>query len=269
MRVGGDLPVTPNPFTPLNADVVAQFVTPREPTPAHKAKFRSGVRKQILTCTACERHKHGTPVPFATEAGSNPRFTVLTDTPQPRNDPAMKLLKALMRDAKIDPVDDVLWASVLCCPSEKAPNNQERLACRRNLTVQLEASYSPYVLLVGAGAVDAWRNDIAVSKQHGQFFVWGDLYVVMPLIHPGAALRDGGFKREIRDDLKRWHDVVYSGDNPLLHLGEECVKCGGVAMMWDRDGVPYCTPHFDKNKNVWMKEREKWMLPASVQLELM
>lgn len=270
-----------NPLDALSPTIVAQFAHPEAPTPSARAKYRGQVRREVLGCTSCELHKlsGSAPVPFSAPA-SGVRFVVVGEAPGPEEakrgrpfvGPSGKLLRVLMKEAGIDPERDALWAnSVSCFPNVegkvRAPNKTESLACRGNLLSQVEAGYVPFVLVVGGRALDSFRSDLTVTNHHGQFYVWNDLYVVMPIIHPAAVLRgQTGFKSLIREDLKRWWDVVSGSDDPLKFLGEDCFKCGGVGVWWDRDGVPMCQKHWDRYKGVWKKEREKWGQPANVQL---
>lgn len=241
---------------------------------AERAKFRGQVRRQVLTCDGCllcdQQPDVRAPVPF--HSSRTPAFTVIGEAPGPdeseRGQPFIgrsgKLLRALMTAADIDPDDDVLWAnSVSCFPNIEGkirmPSLAEQSACRGNMFAQIEASYSPYVLLVGAKAFSTFRSDLAVTKDHGRVFVWLDRYIVMGIIHPAAALRgQSGFKKVIAADLAEWHDVVFGGDDPLQWLGETCVKCNETMVAWDRDGVPWCGRHYERWSKMWEKERDRW-----------
>lgn len=267
-----------NPLAALSPIIVAQLQYPENPTPAERAKYRGRVTKQVVGCTDCELHKSCKPVPFW--GPPRARFSVLGGYPDARDEKqgrpfrgaASKLLFALMRDAGIDPIKDAHYCNTVSCwpnteGKDRAPTPTETLACRGNMLDQLEAAYLPFVVLVGGATVRSFRSDLTLTNHHGQLFVWNDRYVVMPIYHPDAVLRgQSGYKALIREDLKKWHDIVYSGDNPLNYLGERCYRCVQDAVTWDRDGVPMCTEHWKKWGKQWEKERRKWADSAAVQL---
>lgn len=265
-----------NPLDALSPTIVAQFRTPEAPTPAARARYRGQIRREVLTCQSCELHRCQEPSPVPFSAPSGPvRFVALGEAPgehdghrrRPFTEPGAKLLRSLMTEVGIDAVRDVLWTNAVSCVPGRMPTKTETLACRGNLLAQVEAGYVPYVLIVGGRALDSFRSDLTVTDHHGQFFVWNDLYVVMPILHPAAVLRgQRGYKVQIREDLERFREVVYGGEDAWKFLGETCYRCKGIAMRWDRDGVPMCDKHWKLWGKQWKKEREKWGAAANVQL---
>lgn len=272
-----------NPLEALHPIIVTQVRHPESPTSKQRARARGEATRQVLSCTQCELYKSqpDTPTPF--NGPTSARFVVVGEAPGPKEaalgkpfvGPSGKLLRALMQDVEIDPEDDVVWMnSVSCFPSAgnegvvvRSPTDTEIKACHSNASAQIASAYTTYVLLVGAKAFNIFRSDLQITSHHGRVFVMYDSYVVMGIIHPAAALRgQSGFKSLIREDLAKWRDIVYGGDNPLGFLGHECVKCPSEAVMWDRDGVPWCMKHYEKWKNQWEKERMRWMDPPAIQL---
>lgn len=265
----------PDAFMDLSPTALVQLRATQSPTTIARAKFRGQTRRQIRTCTDCLLHRDQPegcgPVPFASPP--SPMFTVIGEAPGPEESrrgvpfvgPSGKLLKALMSDVDIDADEDVLFANTVSCfpnvdGKVRPPVLTESEFCRDNMLDQIECSYTKYVLLVGAKALGAFRGDLAVTNHHGRVFVWLETYVVMGIVHPAAALRgQRHFKGIIREDLAKWRDVVYGGDDPLKWLTLECVRCGDTeGARWDRDGVPYCKRHWDQWKGQWEKERRKW-----------
>lgn len=277
----------------LDARAVTQLNFPQSPSPAARAKYRARTRRAVLDCTNCQLHRHqplevdphGVIVPRLPVAYSGPttaRMVVVGEAPGPQESargvpfigPSGKLLRTLMREVDIDPEVDVLWCNTVSCfPNVegkiRAPSEAESLACAGNLLAQVEAAYTPYVLLVGAHALRTFRSDLAVTQHHGRVFIWNEMYVVMGIIHPAAALRGASYyKRTIKEDLATWRDVVFGGDDPLRFLGDACIKCKTEAAEWDRDGVPWCGKHWARGKGQWLKERERFNRPVCEQLEV-
>lgn len=259
--------------TELSATAIVQMMEPQTATDVQRSMTRARARAQVKGCTRCELHRFNPagchPVPLA--APKRPAFVVVGEAPGPeeikKGTPFIgksgKLLRALMKDVGIDPVDDVLWCNTVSCfPNRegeiRAPTEQEQSWCRDNLMTQIEAGYTRYVLLVGAKAFNAFRTDLTITNHHGKVFIWTELYCVMGIIHPAAALRKRAYKQTIRDDLERWGEVVWSGENPLTYLGETCIRCGEDFVMWDRDGVPYCSRHLAQYGRHWEKDRIRW-----------
>lgn len=270
----------------LHPIILAQMKYPEKVRRADREKYQATITKQVTSCDACNLRKKQPkgckPIPF-TLPKKQPKFAVIGEAPGMRDEQgkpmvgaAGQLLRVLMTEAGIDPYKDVAWVnSISCVPMadrktlrKGKPTKEELTACRDNMLSQVFASYTPYVLLVGASAFTTFRSDLNVTNHHGRFFVLLDTFVTMGLIHPASAL-DGSnaYKKSIRDDLKRWHDVVYGDDNPLLFLGETCAKCDGIAVTWDRDGAPWCQKH-EKLSKQWEKERDKWLGPRALQLEI-
>ncbi len=270
----------------LHPIIIAQMKYPERVRRVDRERVQKAASKQVTKCERCELRKHQPkgckPVPFVIPK-KKPKFLVVGEAPGPRESqtgrpfvgPAGNLLRTMMTEAGIDPVNDVAWCNTISCfPTvdrktvRGKPTRGEMESCRDNLMTQVFASYTPYVLLVGATAFGAWRSDLNVTNHHGRFFVWVDSFVTMGIIHPASVLRgSSGYKKLIREDLQRWHDVVYGDDNPLLFLGDTCVKCEGPAVTWDRDGVPWCQKH-EKFAKEWEKQRSRWLGPRSVQLEI-
>lgn len=237
---------------------------------------RGKITRQVTRCTNCQlcHHQPRDAKPVPATFPKSPIFAVVGEAPGPdeslKGRPFIgasgKLLRALMSDVGISPRDDVAWINTVSCFPNKdgqirSPSDVETLACRTNLLDQLAAAEVGYVLLVGAKALHAWRSDLLLKDTHGQIGIWLEAWVVMPITHPAASFRKPSFKAEIRRDLKRWTDIAYGGDDPLLYLDDGCVKCGvsgGEALHRDRDGLGWCNKHWEKSKHAWEKERQKW-----------
>ena len=268
----------PNPLAQLDANAVAQLNYPQSAKMKDRKRYYASVRSEVQGCTGCQLTtiNETTPVPFRVEKGVRPRFVVVGEAPdademargKPFTGDTGKKLHALFRDAGLDWYDALFCNTVSCMPTDdgvkmRGAKKPEIKACRSNLIAQIEAGYTPYVLLVGGKAMDAFRSDLTVTDHHGQCFIWLDSYFVMAVAHPESP-RD--VLREVVEDLKRWKQIVYGDDDPLKFLGQKCVKCGENAATWDRDGVPWCTKHHVKSQ--WRDDRERFDGAINEQLRI-
>jgi DNA polymerase len=173
--------------------------------------------------------------------------------------PAGKLMQALMAGAGFD-LDGVAWCNTVSCWPRReppTPSQKEMEACRGNLRDQVVASGATYVVLAGGIATSAWRSDLKVSAVHGQVFLWGRMWVVMPVFHPAAILRDRTKKKPTMEDLQRFSELVHQ-DRGLQALGQKCVRCGETMAHYDPDGVAYCERHWYQHGDTWKVEWSRW-----------
>lgn len=230
------------------------------------AKYRAVTKRQVVKCQACGlRGTCKAPVPMTTPMTSGAaQVLVIGEAPGKKEDelgrpfigPAGRLMRAMMEDAGWD-MERVAWCNTVSCLSNEAPGVNERKACRGNLRDQVVGSGATYVILAGSTATDAWRGDMKVSDCHGGVYLWGGLWVVMPVYHPAAILRDMTLKSRTIADLTKFQMIV---DSELwLHaLGEQCVKCGDGVDHYDPDAVPYCQRHWLKYGGEWKVQRDRW-----------
>lgn len=247
---------------------------PRLPLPA-LAAARGRARRQVATCTRCPLAANcRAPVPYNGPTG-NARSALciaIGEAPGNKEDelgkpfigPAGRLLRALLTEVGIWP-DDVMFANVVSCMPKadpegrriavRAPTDAEVIACRENLAAQIHAADTDYVLLIGGSALNAWRKDLKISRVHGQVFVWDGQWVVMPIYHPAAILRDRGLKAPTLADLTKWTGIV-KGEVPWSDaLGEMCIRCPEWIWHLDPDGVGYCREHWKRYGDNWQRER--------------
>lgn len=197
-------------------------------------------------------------------------FSIIGEAPGKEEDklgrpfigPSGKKLRGMLIKAGIWP-EEIAWMNAASCwPSKNgtthAPNTSQVIACHGNLVAQLEASGSPFVLLVGGTAMSLWRGDLQISVVHGGVFIWQGKWVVMPIYHPAAILRNPGLSRPTQDDLVKWAGVIRNELSLVRALGTRCIKCVDWADHHDPDGVPWCERHWGKWGGQWRKERDKW-----------
>lgn len=233
----------------------------------HRAKVRAQVR-QCKGCHLVEGKGCDGPVPMSSpETGGKATVLVIGEAPgvqenkrgRPFIGPAGKLMRSMMEKAGFD-LDEVAWANVVSCWPEReppTPKMDEMVACRGNLRDQVVASGALYVVLAGGIATQSWRGDLKVSDVHGRVFLWGQTWVVMPVFHPAAILRDTTKKQPTIRNLEQFHNIVSHG-MVLEGLGITCIKCGDDVDHYDPDGVPFCQRHWFKYGNQWKEEMKRW-----------
>lgn len=264
------------PLDGLDPRAVAQLNFPDVPKKKARRKYLKGVTEDVRGCTGCGlrgANNDASPVPFRVDASITPRMVVVGGAPSGKEvqrgdvftDDLGRQLKAMFKDAGLD-YDDALYCNVVSCmPTDdgskmRMPKKPEIKACRGNLMAQVEAGYTPYVLLVGGAALDAFRSDLTLVAHHGHAFIWLDSYLVMPISSPGSTeFRGQDATREIVADLKWWKKIVDSEDDPTQFLDDDCAWCSEWATMWDRDGVAFCEKHWAKKGYQWKAERERFV----------
>lgn len=240
------------------------------------AKARAMTRQRVRTCKKCPLHeKCAGPVPMAgPEAGGPAKTIVIGEAPGRQEDskgvpfigPAGKLMKAMMSQSGFD-MNTVAWCNTVSCwPTREppTPKREEMVECRGNLRDQVVASGALYCVLAGGIATQAWRSDLKVSDVHGRVFLWGQMWIVMPVFHPAAILRDQTKKKPTMIDLERFARVV-NEDQGLAALEVKCVKCGEDVSHYDPDGVAFCERHWLKYGMQWKEELKKWSNERVVQ----
>lgn len=255
----------------------AKLVLQLDPLPVFDnpttARQRGIVRKGILECVRCElRERCSGPVPF--DGPMRARFVVVGEGPGKEEDrkgkpfvgPSGKLLRAMMAQAKLD-VDEAMFVNTVSCAplvqhnkatAVEAPHDTHMMACRGNLMAQMELAQTRYVLLAGSTALKAFRGDLKISEVHGQVFVWMGKWVVMPIYHPAAVLRDRSLKVPTAIDLERFYWLVEEEVEPTAFLSDRCVKCGDFGDNMDPDAVPLCDRHHARYGGGYVKWRGKW-----------
>lgn len=232
-------------------------------------KSRARTKLQVRTCKKCSLvEKCAGPVPMRGPiTGGAAKVTVIGEAPGKQEDSAGvpfvgasgKLLKAMMMQTGFD-LEETAWCNTVSCWPRReppTPKREEMMACRGNLRDQVISSGATYCLLVGGIATQAWRSDLKVSDVHGRVFLWGGMWIVMPIFHPAAILRDQTKKKPTIDDLAKFSQVV-KDDAGLTALEGKCVKCGEYVNHYDPDGVAWCERHWLRYGNQWREELERW-----------
>lgn len=187
--------------------------------------FLGAVSKAWEGCTRCPLSESRNKVVFWR---GNPAANIILIGEAPGEDedrsgrpftgPAGRLLDAALRDAGLDPAEDVWIANQLGCrpPNNRRPDTEELRACRPRLYEMVKSIIGPkdIVLLLGATAgrlagvnsVQDWRGEHLVVSFLGE----PDLDVPgFITTHPSFVLRTGGrgskTYQELVKDIKAAH----------------------------------------------------------------
>jgi hypothetical protein len=244
----------------LGAEVLVNLTPPPSRTARERAKARAHAALEADRCQACGLCDHQS---VSDDRGAEypslaaPMYlTIVTAFPDLGGKYPKMVTRAVGRHIQMD---HVAWVPVTSCvprqPGDgvragalRPASKIETKACAPNLVRQLDAAGAPIVLIVGAEAMKAWRDDVAIEQMGKNIGVWMDRYVVGVIDHPATAKR----KSEVNDWVERCADVVWR----LTHetgFGTGCLKNGCVREMlgYDGDGLPWCDQHMNpKEKKV-------------------
>ena len=257
----------------MNADL--RPTHPIEPMrPGLLAAQRNVAKRMVTMCSACDLRSACSVAPLgadwpARDERRPARFTIVVPSPTPEDDKRQKLLsskwgKAIRaavnrvgRDFDLD-MDDAAVVPAVSCPTinggYRAPSIDEMRSCRRHLFTQLVAANAPYVLLIGAQSLAAFRNDLTIEWTRRNFYTWQHTFIVTAVHSPAAFTHNPGLRRQWESDLYAFMEQVARdprGVGSGLTLASDCGKCGpqnGGAVTWDRDGVGWCFKHKDMAK---------------------
>jgi hypothetical protein len=243
----------------FGADILVNLTPPPERARGHRARLRMMATAEVDGCQACGLCDHRRP---ADEIG--PRWPeslttaveliVLTEFPCDKHH--RKLIRAALSQSEAVDPDKVAWVSVVGCRPYtvegklRRPSAKEREACEYNLMESLDAASCPQVLLVGAGAVSAWRKDVRITQMSDKVGIWRDRWVVGAVESPDVVNRqEGATLREWMQSVGRVVEMIL-GDM-AAGLGDRCMdkRCTEAVDAWDSDGLPWCKRHLEiKNR---------------------
>lgn len=222
-----------------------------------RATLRFAVTEQVTECTLCPLHMgcHG-PIPPHWPADSlltRAQVTVVVESPTEDDDNKRvvlqgrvgKTIRGGLAQAGLN-TDDYAFTFVTACRShteqvQRPPSAREAAFCRANLLAAIDAADARYVLLFGASAVRAWRDDLKVSQVAGKLFLWGNRFV-WPMWSVQAVLRDAYPGELWRNQLAQFAQIV-ADDAGLDALHMRCVECNETVYGYDANGVPWCRKH--------------------------
>lgn len=224
-------------------------------------------RKELRGCTACPLHQGCTaPVPWYGEL--SPDIAVVGEAPGQTEDAEGKpfvgsagnMLRALLREADIDPAKVTYMNSVQCYPHrglDPLADKEYVDVCRKWMRGQVAFIQPKYVISVGVIAFQSIRNEPwpKLRELHGKPLYWdGAPYpaqpIVWPTYHPSAALRSGKYKRLILSDLREFQQWRKGGEA----WPSECFVCGEELHRYTGWGVGLCERHCLRQGSLFPEE---------------
>jgi uracil-DNA glycosylase len=131
---------------------------------------------------------------------------------------AGKLLNELLKSAGLSRAD-VYIANVIKCrpPNNRDPEPDEVETCKPFLFQQIEMIAPKLVCTLGNWATQTLlERKVPITKVRGQAFRHKDL-VIFPLLHPAAALHQGGMQEPLREDFRKLRSYL----DEMTHSVEE------------------------------------------------
>jgi len=92
-------------------------------------------------------------------------------------------------------------------PENRDPTEEEILACQPFLKKQVEIIEPKVIATLGRYAMNYFLPNAKISTSHGVEVVMPN-YVLYPLYHPAAALRNGAVKKDLILDFLRLPEIV-------------------------------------------------------------
>jgi hypothetical protein len=256
----------------LGADVLVNLTPPPEMSRAARLKARAEAATVVDNCTSCGLCDHRRPKddigPRYAETSWTAATSLIIVTEFPCDSHHRKLIRSALSMSEFVDVDRLAWVPVVGCRPRtdegtlRRPSAIERKACEFNFMTAMTAANAPLVLLVGAGAVSAWRSDVRIEHMRGLVGVWRDMWSVAAVETPdvvnrreGATLRD--WMRTVVEAVDLLHGDMLSG------MGTRCLdkKCTEPVFGWDKEAMPWCKRHLEVKATKRPREHADQALP--------
>jgi len=173
--------------------------------------------KSLHNCQRCKLAKLGrTQVVFGV---GNPHATIMFVGEAPgffedqKGEPfvgaAGKLLNDLLQSAGLSR-DEIYIANVIKCrpPNNRDPEMDEVDTCKPFLMQQIQMIRPKLVCTLGNWATQTLlERKVGITKVKAQAFYMKD-FVLFPLLHPAAALHQGGLLEPLKEDFKKLKEFL-------------------------------------------------------------
>lgn len=173
---------------------------------------------QVNDCTRCTLHRKRTKA-VPGEGNLNADIVFIGEGPgfyedqqgRPFVGPAGQLLVDLLASIGLRREDVYITNMIKCRP----PNNRDPLpeeidACKPYLDRQLEMISPKVVVTLGRYSLSKFFPNVPIGKGRGKPVKWGD-FIVYPVYHPAAALRNGNFRAVLESDFRALTDILLNG----------------------------------------------------------
>ncbi len=172
------------------------------------------IAEQVAKCTRCDLYKGATnPVPG--DGDSEAKVFLCGEGPGFHEDQqglpfvgvSGRLLEKLLQSIGLERKDVFICNVIKHRPSEnRDPLPEEIEACRSFLDEQIQVIEPKIIVTLGRFSMNKFLPGEKISQIHGQArFVnfLGKKYIVLPMYHPAAALRNGRIMVEIEKDFEK------------------------------------------------------------------
>jgi DNA polymerase len=184
------------------------------------------LRQQAITCTCCALHERRTNVVFGEGDPTSP-LVLIGEGPGDNEDKlgrpfvgrAGQLLDKALEDAGVGR-NRVYIANTVKCraadwssgkPVNRAPTEEEVVACRQWLVPQLKLLGPQVILCIGApSAKNLIKKSFQITKERGKYFPCEYAKTAIATLHPAYILRqanisgDGGYSLLVADIQRAW-----------------------------------------------------------------
>lgn len=175
------------------------------------------LEENCLGCTKCELCKERTNVVFGTGA-KDAEVMFIGEGPGENEDLLAKpfvgragqLLDKMLLAVDLDREKNIYIANMVKCrpPKNRDPKPEEVACCLNWLRNQVHLMKPKIIVCLGRiAAARLIKEDIKITKEHGQFFEKNGV-LMMPMLHPAAILRDPRRKPEAFEDFLTLRDKI-------------------------------------------------------------
>lgn len=174
-------------------------------------KFEN-LKSEVTDCTKCPLSSTRNKVVFG---GGNPdaEIFVIAEGPGYEEDlqgipfvgKSGKLLDKIFAACGFTREKHVYISNIVKChpPGNRAPSKAEQAACLPYLIKQIDLVDPKIIILLGATALQGLIDpNLKITKIRGEWIDWNN-YLVMPVFHPSALLRNPDLKRPAWEDFKK------------------------------------------------------------------
>jgi len=107
-------------------------------------------------------------------------------------------------------------------PENRDPLPDEIAACMPHLTMQLNIIKPKIIVTLGRYAMNYFYKDGKISRDHGRA-IKTESYVVFPVYHPAAALRNPEMAKALKADFLKIPEVVEKSKVPPFSTGAKAL----------------------------------------------
>ena len=181
---------------------------------------------RIAPCTACGLHRDrtqtvpgdGDPDAEIMFIGEGPGFHE-DQQGRPFVGQAGRLLDQLLDGIGLTRAD-VFVTNVVKCrpPGNRDPLPNEIASCEPFLREQISGVRPKLIVTLGRFAMNYFLPTASISRTHGQA-TRVDPYLLYPVYHPAAALRQASLAQVLRDDFRRIPEIAAAAERPAAASG--------------------------------------------------